>query len=138
MYHHSGSVAQPAVDTTAGLLERQAADRAEVLAFQRCSWCGTAMYHRLLCPACQGSDLRTEYSTGVGTVRHSTTLRRNTPTVRNVSLIEMAERFVVRGSVMNPRIGICSGDRVRLYTVRDPVLGEPVFEFADEPFRAWT
>src|SRR5690606_40590454 len=87
--------------------------------FQRCTWCGTAMYHRLLCPVCQGSDLRTERSEGVGTVRHSTVLHRNTPAARNVSLIEMAEGFVVRGRVMGPPIGIHSGDRVRLSTAKD-------------------
>ena len=96
------------------------------------------MYHRLLCPVCQGSDLRTERSEGTGTVRHSTTVHRNTPAARNVSMVEMAEGFVVRGRVMGPPIGIHSGDRVRLSTVKDPVRGEPVFQLIDEPFRAWT
>ncbi|MFD3732676.1 Zn-ribbon domain-containing OB-fold protein [Streptomyces sp. NPDC058632] len=139
MYHHSGSVAQQAAGTTTtGLLEPRGANRAEAMAFQRCTWCGTAMYHRLLCPVCQGSDLCTEHSAGVGTVRHSTTLHRNTPAARNVSLIEMAEGFVVRGRVMGPPIGIHSGDRVRLSTAKDPVRGEPVFQLVDEPYRAWT
>lgn len=108
------------------------------MVFQRCNWCGTAMYHRLLCPVCQGSDLRTERSEGVGTVRHSTVVHRNTPAARNVSMIEMAEGFVVRGRVMGPPIGIHSGDRVRLSTAKDPVRGEPVFQLLDEPYRAWT
>lgn len=138
VYHHSGSVAQQAAGVTTGLLEPQGANSAEAMAFQRCTWCGTATYHRLLCPVCQGSDLRTEHSAGVGTVRHSTTLYRNTPAARNVSLIEMAEGFVVRGRVMGPPIGIHSGDRVRLSTAKDPVRGEPVFQLVDEPYRAWT
>ncbi|CAL9342725.1 Zn-ribbon domain-containing OB-fold protein [Streptomyces althioticus] len=141
MYHFSGSVAQQAAGSTR-LLEPQGHEGRgtdqDAMLFQRCTWCGTAMYHRLLCPVCQGSDLRTERSAGVGTVRHSTVLHRNTPAARNVSLIEMAEGFVVRGRVMGPPIGIHSGDRVRLSTAEDPVRGEPVFQLVDEPLRAWT
>ena len=133
MYHHSGSATAQAAGSAAGLLDRGRAD-GEAILFQRCTWCGTAMYHRLLCPVCQGSDLRTERSEGTGTVRHSTVVHRNTPSARNVSLVEMAEGFVVRGRVMGPLIGIHSGDRVRLSTVKDPVRGEPVFQLVDEPY----
>ncbi|MFC4501506.1 MULTISPECIES: Zn-ribbon domain-containing OB-fold protein [Streptomyces] len=136
MYHLSGSAVQRVSGGTAGLLDRAHVDGDAIL-FQRCTWCGTSMYHRLLCPVCQGSDLRTERSEGTGTVRHSTVVHRNTPSARNVSLVEMAEGFVVRGRVMGPLIGIHSGDRVRLSTVKDPVRGEPVFQLLDEPYRAW-
>jgi uncharacterized OB-fold protein len=119
------------------VLDPPAADGDTIL-FQRCTWCGTAMYHRLLCPVCQGGDLRTERSEGTGTVRHSTVVHRNTPAARNVSLIEMAEGFVVRGRVIGPPIGIHSGDRVRLSTAKDPVRGEPVFQLLDEPYRPGT
>ncbi|KUL21184.1 Zn-ribbon domain-containing OB-fold protein [Streptomyces regalis] len=138
MYHHSGSVvARQNAGSAAGVLD-PAAPATEAILFQRCTWCGTSMYQRLLCPVCQGSDLRTERSEGVGTVRHSTVVHRNTPAARNVSLVEMAEGFVVRGRVMGPPIGIHSGDRVRLSTAQDPVRGEPVFQLIDEPYRAWT
>jgi uncharacterized OB-fold protein len=136
VYHHSGNAVQQAAGSAAGVLDRANADGDTIL-FQRCTWCGTAMYHRLLCPSCQGSDLRTERSEGTGTVRHATVVHRNTPAARNVSLVEMAEGFVVRGRVMGPLIGIHSGDRVRLSTVKDPVRGEPVFQLLDEPYRAW-
>jgi uncharacterized OB-fold protein len=115
-----------------------AAPATDAILFQRCTWCGTAMYHRLLCPVCQGGDLRTERSEGVGTVRHSTVVHRNTPAARNVSLIELAEGFVVRGRVMGPPAAIHSGDRVRMSTAKDPVRGEPVFQLLDEPYRAWS
>jgi uncharacterized OB-fold protein len=137
VYHHSGSAVRPAVGSAAGVLDPDPSDR-EAILFQRCTWCGTAMYHRLLCPVCQGGDLRTERSEGTGTVRHSTVVHRNTPAARNVSLIEMAEGFVVRGRVIGPPIGIHSGDRVRLSTAKDPVRGEPVFQLLDEPYRAWS
>ncbi|GGV65993.1 MULTISPECIES: Zn-ribbon domain-containing OB-fold protein [Streptomyces] len=132
MYHLSGNVARPAAGSATGLLESEARDT-EALYFQRCTWCGTAMYHRLLCPVCRGSDLRTERSEGLGTVRHSTVVHRNSPAARNVSLIEMNEGFVVRGRVMGPPIGIHGGDRVRLTTAKDPVRGEPVFQLVDDP-----
>ncbi|KOV92306.1 hypothetical protein ADL04_30570 [Streptomyces sp. NRRL B-3648] len=137
VYHHSASTSHPAAGSAAGVLD-PAADSKDAILFQRCTWCGTAMYHRLLCPVCQGSELRTERSEGVGTVRHSTVVHRNTPAARNVSLVEMAEGFVVRGRVMGPPVGIHSGDRVRLSTAKDPVRGEPVFQLLDEPYRAWT
>lgn len=109
----------------------------ESLVFQRCTWCGTTSYQRLLCPVCAGSDMRLERSAGVGTVRHSTVVNRNTPAARNVSLVEMSEGFVVRGRVMGLPGGVQSGDRVRLTTARDTVRGEPVFQPVDEPWRAW-
>ena len=153
MYHHSGSAAQQAAGSATGVLAPESRDTSpgrapdrsaerssdkDVILFQRCGWCGTAMYHRLLCPVCRGSDLRTERSAGTGTVRHATVVHRNSPGARNVSLIEMAEGFVVRGRVMGPPIGVHSGDRVRLSTAKDPVRGEPVFQLVDEPYRAWT
>ncbi|MFH8977850.1 Zn-ribbon domain-containing OB-fold protein [Streptomyces sp. NPDC017890] len=146
MYHHSGNVARQAAGSATGVLDPKApsaskapdAPDTEAVFFQRCTWCGTAMYHRVLCPVCRGSDLRTERSDGTGTVRHATVVHRNTPAARNVSLIEMAEGFVLRGRVMGPLIGIHSGDRVRLSTAKDPVRGQPVFQLVDEPYRAWT
>ncbi|MFE2103371.1 MULTISPECIES: Zn-ribbon domain-containing OB-fold protein [unclassified Streptomyces] len=139
MYHHSASASHPAAGSAGtGVLDPVVVDSKDAIVFQRCTWCGTAMYHRLLCPVCQGSELRTERSEGAGTVRHSTVVHRNTPAARNVSLIEMAEGFVVRGRVMGPPVGIHSGDRVRLSTAKDPVRGEPVFQLIDEPYRAWT
>lgn len=137
MYHHSGSVARQAGGSTATLDPRGPEER-DTLLFQRCAWCATAMYHRLLCPVCQGSDLRTERSEGTGTIRHSTVVHRNSPAARNVSLVEMAEGFVVRGRVTGPLIGIHNGGRVRLSSTSDAVRGEPVFQLIDEPFRAWT
>ncbi|MEU8970602.1 hypothetical protein AB0D11_15185 [Streptomyces monashensis] len=161
MYHHSANASSPTAGAATGVLDplsvsvpvsvtvavsgfgdakdvKDTKDVKDAILFQRCAWCATAMYHRLLCPVCQGSELRTERSEGVGTVRHSTVLHRNTPAARNVSLIEMAEGFVVRGRVMGPPVGIHSGDRVRLSTAKDPVRGEPVFQLTDEPYRAWT
>ncbi len=139
--YHSGNVAQQAAGPATGLLDPKAGGRTpetEAVFYQRCTWCGTAMYHRVLCPVAAAASCGRSRSEGTGTVRHATVVHRNTPAARNVSLIEMAEGFVLRGRVMGPLIGIHSGDRVRLSTAKDPVRGELVFQLVDEPYRAWT
>ncbi|MFE0359237.1 Zn-ribbon domain-containing OB-fold protein [Streptomyces nigra] len=104
---------------------------ATTLYFQRCTWCGTAVYRRVLCPACQNTDLRVEPSRGTGTVRHSRTILAQAPSARNESLIELAEGFVVRGRVMGMSVGIPTGARVQLVTAKDPIRKEPVFRLLD-------
>src|SRR5438105_4966457 len=52
VYHHSGNMARQAAGSGTGLLE-PAAPATDAIIFQRCTWCATAMYHRLLCPVCQ-------------------------------------------------------------------------------------
>ena len=153
--YHPGIALHPGVGPTADVLDADrahgtdptptAADSApkppppaDALLFQRCHWCGTAMYHRLLCPVCAGSDLRTEASTGTGIVRHSTVVHRNTPAARNASLIELAEGFTVRGRVMGPPAAVHSGDRVQLSTAQDPVRRQPVFQIVDGLYRSWS
>ncbi|MEU5345402.1 zinc ribbon domain-containing protein [Streptomyces sp. NPDC020766] len=106
----------------------------ESLFFQRCRWCSTATYHRLLCRACASSDLRTERSVGTGVVRHCTVAHRNTPAARNVSIIAMAEGFTVRGRVKGPLGSVRPGCLVRLCVIEDPVRGEPVFEVRDDAY----
>ncbi|MFF3483281.1 Zn-ribbon domain-containing OB-fold protein [Streptomyces sp. NPDC002701] len=123
------ATATPAVTTTA-----LAAPVEEGLSYQRCRWCGTSMFHRLLCPVCAGSDLRTERSAGLGVIRHTSVVQRNTPAARNVSLVELAEGFTVRGRVSGPLVAIRTGDRVQLVTAMDPVRREPVFTLCEEPF----
>lgn len=144
MYHpgialHPGiGAAQDILDAAPDALDAAPAEHvADALLFQRCHWCGTAMYHRLLCPVCAGSDLRTEASTGRGIVRHSTVIHRNTPAARNVSLIEMTEGFTVRGRVMGSPATVHSGDRVQLATAQDPIRRQPVFQLVDGPYGAW-
>jgi hypothetical protein len=70
-------------------------------------------------------------------VRNSTVIHRNTPAARNVSLVEMAEGFTVRGRVMGPPATIHSGDRVQLATAQDPVRHQPVFQLVDSAHGSW-
>jgi len=110
----------------------------DALYFQRCRWCGSSMFHRLLCPVCASTDLLTERSTGSGFVLRSHVVHRNTPSARNASLIELDEGFTVRGRVMGPFIAIRPGCRVRLHVPEDTVRKEPVFELRDTLYEGWT
>ncbi|MGY0021934.1 Zn-ribbon domain-containing OB-fold protein [Streptomyces sp. cg35] len=64
-------------------------------AHQRCRWCGTASFRRLLCPVCASSDLETEHSAGPGIVVQSRVVHRGTGVARNESLVRFPEDFVV-------------------------------------------
>ncbi|MCX3060069.1 Zn-ribbon domain-containing OB-fold protein [Streptomyces beihaiensis] len=64
-------------------------------AYQRCRWCGTASFRRLLCPVCAGGDLTTEHSAGPGIVVRSRVVHRGTGVARNESLVRFPEDFVV-------------------------------------------
>ncbi|MEW2167695.1 hypothetical protein AB0912_32560 [Streptomyces sp. NPDC007084] len=137
--YHPGSALPPGIGHATDVLDTASEDHAgDRLLFQRCRWCATAMYSRLICPVCAGSELLTETSTGLGVVRHSTVIHRNTPAARNVSLIEMTEGFTVRGRVMGAPATIHSGDRVQLSTAQDPVRRQPVFQLVDGPYSAWS
>ncbi|MFE4575664.1 Zn-ribbon domain-containing OB-fold protein [Streptomyces chartreusis] len=131
MHKPTKDTRQPTSGIAAGLAESDEAETTTTLFFQRCTWCGTVSYHRLLCPACQSTELSTEPSQGTGTVRHSRAILRNTPSARNVSLVEMAEGFVVRGRVMGVSVGIPAGARVQLFTTKDSVRQEPLFTLLD-------
>ncbi|MGW3668849.1 Zn-ribbon domain-containing OB-fold protein [Streptomyces sp. NPDC005141] len=138
MVYHPGIALHPGIGSATDVLDTGSEEHpGDVLLFQRCRWCATAMYNRLLCPVCAGSDLRTEASAGTGVVRHSTVIHRNTPAARNVSLIEMTEGFTVRGRVMGSPATIHSGDRVQLATAQDPVRRQPVFQLVDGSYGGW-
>lgn len=141
MFQSAGRVTAGALDTAtqqpmpALPLEAPATD---ALYFQRCRWCGSATFHRLLCPICASTDLLTEHSEGTGFVLRTHVAHRNTPSARNVSLIELDEGFTVRGRVMGPFIAIRPGCRVRLHDPEDTVRKEPVFELRDALYEGWS
>ncbi|MBJ6622970.1 hypothetical protein [Streptomyces sp. DHE17-7] len=128
MYHHSGNVAQQTAGSATGVLDPKGPET-EAIHFQRCTWCGTAIYHRVA--VCRGT---TAYQRKrARTAAAPRLVHRNTPAARNVSLIEMARARWLRDAW--PLIAFHSGDRVRLSTAKDPVRGEPVFQLVDEPYR---
>ncbi|MET9499934.1 hypothetical protein [Streptomyces sp. NPDC006552] len=72
-----------------------AAETGTGFAHQRCRWCGTASFRRLLCPVCASSDLTTQHSAGPGIVVQSRVVHRGTGVARNESLVRFPEDFVV-------------------------------------------
>lgn len=102
------------------------------LVYQRCHWCGSASFRRLLCPVCASSDLETVHSEGHGVVIESHVVHRQKGVARNESLIRFPEGFVFRCQVIGaePHM-VWVGARVRPASGTDPLMGELVFELHD-------
>ncbi|MDQ1006075.1 putative OB-fold protein [Streptomyces sp. V4I23] len=85
------------------------------LYFQRCSWCRTAVFRRLLCPICASTDMPWEPSGGMGVVRHITVVGRSTGAPRALAIIEMSEGFRLRSRIIGvPPENVRVGTLVRL------------------------
>jgi uncharacterized protein len=99
------------------------------LTYQRCRWCGTPSFRRLMCPVCASSDLEAVQSEGPGVVVRTAVVHRNTPVARNESLIRFPEGFMFRCRVIGAephRVRV--GTRVRPTAGGDGEAGELVLE----------
>lgn len=105
--------------------------RSGELFFQRCTWCGSIAFRRLLCPTCASTDLAAEPSEGVGVVQRTTVVGRHTAAEHHVSVIDMAEGFSVRCKVVGPTEKVRPGARVKVAAPADPVRQELVFQVCD-------
>lgn len=102
------------------------------LTYQRCRWCGTASFRRLLCPVCSSSEFRFECGPGHGFVVESTVVHRYSGAARNESLVRFPEGFVFRCRIVGaPPCDIRAGMRVRPAAGQDPGAGEIVLEVCD-------
>jgi hypothetical protein len=117
---------------------RRAEKHDDALYFQRCRWCGTTMFRRLLCPVCASTDLESERSEGKGVIFRSSVLNRNTPEARTVAVVQMAEGFTVRSRVLGPSLSVRPGARVRLAPTNDPERREIVFQVCDDLYGSWS
>ncbi|GAA2304202.1 zinc ribbon domain-containing protein [Streptomyces kunmingensis] len=100
--------------------------------YQRCRWCGTSSFRRLLCPVCASSDLKTEHSTGPGIVVQSRVVNRGTGVARNESMVRFPEDFVVPCRIVGtaPHM-VWVGAAVRPARGAHNDSGEVVFELCD-------
>lgn len=92
----------------------QAADESapdSELYFQRCRWCHTTTFQRLLCPTCGSTDLAPELSGGEGVI----SVRRGVAAADNdLWPVHMTEGFVVRCRVDGPPHAVRPGVRVKV------------------------
>lgn len=102
------------------------------LIYQRCRWCGTASFRRLLCPVCASSDLDSVRSDGLGVVVRTSVVHRYTEAARNESLVRLPEGFVFRCRVVGAEPHLVHvGARVRPVAEAGPETGEIVLELCD-------
>ncbi|MFE7135754.1 Zn-ribbon domain-containing OB-fold protein [Streptomyces sp. NPDC057638] len=106
---------------------------ATALLYQRCRWCATVCFRRLLCPVCSSSELESAPSEGDGVVLRSAVVHRQGRGPRNESLVRFPEGFVFRCQVIGvaPQL-VWVGARVRLAPGGDPYAGEVVLELCDD------
>ena len=105
------------------------------LYFQRCQWCQTTTFQRLLCPTCGSTDLDPELSTGEGIV----SVRRGVSAAEaDLWPVHMTEGFVVRCRVDGPLHAVRPGVRVKLAAASARPGTEPVVRLCEEvPLDGW-
>ncbi|MGW9048445.1 Zn-ribbon domain-containing OB-fold protein [Streptomyces lydicus] len=105
------------------------------LHFQRCCWCNTPSFRRLLCPACGCTDMTSEPSTGTGVVRRVTAVGRNAGVPHPLAVIAMNEGFRLRARIIGAAPGrVHQGALVRLATYAGLRSQELAFQFCDESY----
>lgn len=102
------------------------------IVFQLCHGCGAAIWYlRTVCPNCMESDLRVEYSAGVGTVYSLTTLYRPGNPARaddipyTVALVDLDEGIRLVGDLRADAAAMGIGARVTARAAEDGVTFEP-------------
>ena len=87
------------------------------LDYQRCRWCGTPSYRRLLCPTCASPDLASAHSAGVGIVT------RPPHSAESEVVVQLSEGFTVQGRIVGALRGsVHPGTVVRLTARPDCAL----------------
>ncbi|GAA2408406.1 hypothetical protein GCM10010420_40920 [Streptomyces glaucosporus] len=113
------------------------------LCFQRCRWCRTPVFRRLLCPVCASTDFDREPGGGTGVVRRVLSVDRSAGAPRTVVLITMDEGYQLRSAVTGtPPHAVHAGARVRLAPETARERRGPVFRlcedrYADQPSAVW-
>lgn len=97
------------------------------LYFQRCRWCRTPAFRRLLCPICACSTFERERSNGIGFIRRITG-------PGNVAVVAMTEGFWLRSTVISqPGHPLRIGAQVQFATDPTHETQELVFRISDSP-----
>ncbi|MFZ3562402.1 MULTISPECIES: Zn-ribbon domain-containing OB-fold protein [unclassified Streptomyces] len=109
------------------------AEAEEGFPYQRCRWCRTPSFRRLLCPVCASSELKTEHSAGPGVVVQSRVVHRGTGVARNEALVRFPEDFIVPCRIVGtaPHM-VWLGATVRPVANAAADSGEVFFELDDD------
>ncbi|MBD0709494.1 MULTISPECIES: zinc ribbon domain-containing protein [unclassified Streptomyces] len=99
------------------------------LYFQRCRWCHTTTFQRLLCPTCGSTELSPELSGGEGVI----SVRRGFAAAdADLWPVYMAEGFTVRCRVDGPLHAVRPGARVKLASGAGTGGRRPVVRLCEE------
>jgi uncharacterized OB-fold protein len=104
--------------------------------FQRCRWCRTPSFRRVLCPACGSGELDEERSAGLGVVRCVKVVRRTSGAPQAVAVVELEEGVLVRSTVIGGRCGadaVFVGDRVEVAAGEESSAYRPAFRLTGGP-----
>ncbi|MEW1699618.1 zinc ribbon domain-containing protein [Streptomyces sp. NPDC093249] len=128
MFHtglRGGTVVRPDEEPAAG---------AE-LHFQRCRWCRTTTFQRLLCPTCGSTELNPELSEGEGVI----SVRRGVSAAdADLWPVYMAEGFTVRCRVEGPLHAVRPGVRVKVASGVGVTGRRPVVRLCEDvPLDSW-
>ncbi|MFH8569580.1 Zn-ribbon domain-containing OB-fold protein [Streptomyces sp. NPDC017993] len=105
------------------------------LHFQRCCWCNTPSFRRLLCPTCGCTDMAGEPSTGRGVIRRVTVVGRNADEPHALAVIAMNEGFRLRARIIGtPPEHLHQGAPVRLATYAGLRSQELAFQLCDASY----
>ncbi|WP_316745964.1 OB-fold domain-containing protein [Streptomyces sp. MK7] len=106
------------------------------LVFQRCRWCHTPSFRRVLCPACGSGELDEERSAGMGVVRSIRVVRQASAAPQAVAVVELEEGVRVRSVVLGGKCGpggVFVGARVELTTAAGSSAHRPTFRLTASP-----
>ncbi|MHA6758150.1 Zn-ribbon domain-containing OB-fold protein [Streptacidiphilus sp. PAMC 29251] len=105
------------------------------LAYQRCRWCGTPAYRRLLCPTCASPDLAPAHSDGVGIVT------RPPQGPQATVFVQLHEGFTVQGRIVgalpgsvHPGTAVHATARTETAPALDPALNSALNSALDPGF----
>ncbi|GAA0570875.1 hypothetical protein GCM10010390_87640 [Streptomyces mordarskii] len=108
------------------------------LYFQRCRWCRTAVFRRLLCPVCASTDLAWELSCGTGVIRHVLAMGRSSGRQCALATINMNEGFWLCSRVIGvPPLTVRAGAPVCLTEGIESGPQALLFRLSEPPQPPW-
>lgn len=107
-----------------------------LLHFQRCRWCRTASFRRLLCPVCASPDMAWERSCGTGVIHRLAVVGQSGGAPRVLATVDMSEGFQLRARIIGAApVTVRVGNQVELATEAGLGPQELLFRLCHVPLR---